>query len=979
MNALPPKPPIRQALEPALLEATPWPDCLRALLPLRGLVVTLRFGAAASFNLYHQAAVSALVRELLNMSARESATLHLFLCTDAVESGRIRYRKGETYRFTVLGLPGSEDLLSRLVASLKRLQVDPKSSEDQTPFRGKVVLESLEDYFGMQPVQPGQPLREYGWNDLLSEAEDWRTRGPMCIRFLSPVALKLSDKAQICSDASQFSWRLLAGRIHSILKGLIKDHPLSKARYGIPPDMNGEVPYKDLFWIGTRYFGRTDAASQSPLEEAQSHTVAPRPDPEWKRLEGLMGVVNLPESAAAILPQLVLCQYLGFGLSRTFGWGRFRLESTGGYMNLRRPRPCHSLLEHLMEPASLLRALSDSRKPDVPARFVELCLRVKRQAYQVPPLSCRTIPKPDGSLRELAIPPFADRQLQRAVARILTHNLDTLFSEGSFGYRPQRSRMQARERLVLAREKGLRWSFETDILQCFDHVNWGQLEVRLRAIFGSDPFVDLLMEWVRAPLCMGGRVQPRTQGLPTGSPLSPVLINLFLDDLDKDLQNQGFHATRYADDLVVQCENETQALAASSAVTRSLDEKGLQIQPGKTRILPPEASLKFLGYEIPGVGLEDRDETLDPEDVFVVQSEPDNPTEGPAYPAMETFESEVVPHPGEDWKGTHLIIHPPVRQVALEHGSLVIRDREGTILQRSPLDAAASVLLLGNHHITPSALRACLARGVPVHFASALGKYQGCAAAGPSAPDLWLRQDTRLADPEACLRFARRTVHARITHQREVLRRHAHKHPEAMARGLEAMKRCQEASLRANSPELLRGLEGLAAKHYFQLFGLLVGPSWGFTTRQQHPAPDPVNALLDLSSSILHHLVDTSLRAEGLNPWCGYMHQRYGRHRVLASDLMEPFRHVMERLVLGALGVILEPKDFDHAEKGVCRLDDAALRRFSRYLHIQLARPFRTPENPVPQLLMGHVMGQTAAFRRWVQEKEADFLPWRNR
>ncbi|MEI8332023.1 MAG: CRISPR-associated endonuclease Cas1, partial [Methanomicrobiales archaeon] len=513
----------------------------------------------------------------------------------------------------------------------------------------------------------------------------------------------------------------------------------------------------------------------------------------------------------------------------------------------------------------------------------------------------------------------------------------------------------------------------------FDNIDWARLETRLQAIFGSDPFVELLMAWVQAPLRTVHGLEDRVRGLPTGSPLSPVLVNLFLDDLDRDLQHEGFQATRYADDLVVQCRSEAQAQAASLVVRRSLEEKGLQVKPAKTQVIPPSQPLRFLGYIIQEEG------TPLPEDEWDVGASSDaaldefmSPVEPEALPTPGEHAPERVPHSGEGWEGSHLIVLPPVRHLVVDHGTLAIRDHEGTLLQRTPIDTTASVLLLGQHHVSPAALRACLARGIPLHFASSFGAYLGSAAAGPSRPALWLKQDLRLADPAACLRLSQRTVHARIAHQREVLRRHAHKHPEVLRQGLEAMKHCQAESLRAGDQDILRGLEGLASRHYFAAFALLVPGEWGFKNRLRHPAPDPTNALLDLASTFLHNLTDTTLRAEGLNPWCGFMHQPHGRHRVLVSDLMEPFRHHMERAVPGALGGLLTPGDF-HSEGGRCRLETAAHRRFRHHLLANLSHPFQTPEDPSPRPLSGHLLAQARNFRRWVQGQADDFQPWKSR
>jgi group II intron reverse transcriptase/maturase/CRISPR-associated endonuclease Cas1 len=937
---------------------------------LKGLVVTLRFQADASLHLFHNAALTAFVRDLLALPPSEGEAVHALYCVDALESGRIAYQKGETYRFTFIGLPGSDALLERLADALRTLRDDASIASAKVPFRGKVTLHALGDLFGPWRWTVGDPwngLDLTPWCDenLLEEAGRLTQQAPIHLEFLSPAALRLpgkklirgKKKVAICDDASGFTLELLLERLWSTFSDLIKAQPGGGA-LGRPAGITGEIVERDLFWIGTRYFTDGDDPNRSEAK----HTKGAKPN-DPTEMAGLMGRIQLPPCDLAILQGLVLCQYLGLGRSRSFGLGRYQLVGESATAPLHRPSPCRSLLRKMMAPETIQAALQRSRHPQAVAHLTQLCLSAQQGTYVPPGLARKDIPKKDGGLRQLAIPPFADRQLQRAVAHILSSNLDTLFSDGSFGYRPKRSRDQARRRLEEARRRGLSWSFETDILQCFDHIPWTALELRLRAIYGPDPFVHLIMAWVKAPFRDGG--PPRTMGLPTGSPLSPVLINLFLDDLDRDLEHQNLHATRYADDLVVQCASRSEARQAEGVVQDSLKEKGLQIKPEKTAILPPDVPLHFLGYVLttqPGTS--------------------DDPASEEGDPWWETLEGPteavVVPSAEDTWRGAHLIVRPPLRQVALEAGSLVVRDLEGACLQRVPLDGTATVLLLGNHNLTPKALRACLERGVPVHFASAQGRYQGCAASGPAFPGLWQCQSERLADPSTCLDLARRTIHARITHQREVLRRHAHRNPEELQAGMNLLSRCQRDCHRASDLEVLRGLEGLATRTYFRHYADLLPPPWVFPARHYHPAPDPVNALLDLSYSMLRHLTDTSLRARGLDPWTGFYHQPHGRHPILASDLMEPFRHVMERVVLRGLR-LLSPADFGPSKEGGVRLSDPALRRYLSHLLIQTQRPFRTPDDATPRTLPGHLLVQAERFRAWVQGQSGTFEPWRNR
>lgn len=154
---------------------------------------------------------------------------------------------------------------------------------------------------------------------------------------------------------------------------------------------------------------------------------------------------------------------------------------------------------------------------------------MRNGSYRIPPLREVRIPKDDGGERVLAIPPFRDRVLQRTVAQVIGPGLESLMSTGSYGFRRGRSRHQAARSIQRAySERQCRWVLESDVDDCFDSVAWTRLHTRLVALFGEDPVVDWILAWMQAPTPDGNR----KPGLPQGSPLSPLLAKLMLDDTD---------------------------------------------------------------------------------------------------------------------------------------------------------------------------------------------------------------------------------------------------------------------------------------------------------------------------------------------------------------------------------------------------------------------------------------------------------------
>jgi RNA-directed DNA polymerase len=206
------------------------------------------------------------------------------------------------------------------------------------------------------------------------------------------------------------------------------------------------------------------------------------------------------------------------------------------------------------------------------------------------------IPKPGGGERQLGIPTVLDRLLQQALLQVLQPIFDPTFSAASFGFRPGRSAHQA---VLAARahlRAGHRWVVDLDLEKFFDRVNHDVLMARVARRVKDPRVLRLIRRYLQAGVLAGGVVSPRTEGTPQGGPLSPLLSNILLDELDKELERRGHRFVRYADDCNVYVRSQAAGERVMASLVRFLKKRlRLEINRNKSAVARPWQR-KFLGY-----------------------------------------------------------------------------------------------------------------------------------------------------------------------------------------------------------------------------------------------------------------------------------------------------------------------------------------------------------------------------------------------
>lgn len=240
-----------------------------------------------------------------------------------------------------------------------------------------------------------------------------------------------------------------------------------------------------------------------------------------------------------------------------------KVEELRGYMNANWPSIKQSILERSYRPA--------------PVRRVE-------------------IPKPNGGVRKLGIPTAVDRTLQQSIVQILTPIFETEFQENSYGFRPGRSCEQAVLKLLEYLNEGYEWIVDIDLEKFFDNVPQDKLMSYVGRVIHDPDTESLIRKYLKSGVMENGMYEATELGTPQGGNLSPLLSNVMLNELDKELVKRGLRYVRYADDCVIAVRSGASANRVMHTITKWIEQKlGLKVNTTKTHVSRP-SKLKYLGF-----------------------------------------------------------------------------------------------------------------------------------------------------------------------------------------------------------------------------------------------------------------------------------------------------------------------------------------------------------------------------------------------
>jgi RNA-directed DNA polymerase len=239
---------------------------------------------------------------------------------------------------------------------------------------------------------------------------------------------------------------------------------------------------------------------------------------------------------------------------------------------------------------------------DLPGHIRSLHEQLLSGTYRPQAVRLVEIPKPNGGTRRLGIPTIADRVVQQSIQTALQSVYDPCFSPSSYGFRPGRSAHQAIEQAARYVQEGKVWVVDIDLKSFFDEINHDRLMSRLRKTITDKRLVNLIHLYLRAGMMEGGLVSQRIAGTPQGGPLSPLLSNIVLDELDRELEARGLSFARYADDCNIFVKSRRSAERVMQSLTHFIEEKlKLKVNREKSGIRRCD-EVKFLGHTIEANG-----------------------------------------------------------------------------------------------------------------------------------------------------------------------------------------------------------------------------------------------------------------------------------------------------------------------------------------------------------------------------------------
>lgn len=600
------------------------------------------------------------------------------------------------------------------------------------------------------------------------------------------------------------------------------------------------------------------------------------------------------------------------------------------------------------------------------ARLNQLRADLLRGTYEPRPYRKVSIPKKKAGYRILTIPSIRDRIVHTSIATALTPILEPQFEDCSFAYRPNRGVTQAVARIEHWRDRGYQYVIEADIVRFFDSIDHALLLAKLRAALsatsGADPLLGLIEQMISD---QGTALSTPGVGLVQGSPLSPILANLFLDALDEEIESKGVKLVRFADDFVILCKSRKKAERALEHCVEVLSDHQLNLHADGTRVVNFDKGFDFVGYLF----------------LRTLALKEDRPKQ---VPSQKTVKSEVtdegviqLQNNGSRFDQAHRVLYviDPRHRLTVRNRSFSIVTDEGVELIAIANGRVARIEVGPGVIFDHLSMVLAIETGVSLAILDGFGQTKGVVeTALRKRAGLHLAQAKATCSESFRTRLAAKVVQARIRSQRtQLMRLNRRQSLPSVKTSVQTMKRALQQVDKAQTVEELMGAEGYSSAHYWPAIGTLSGQIEK-VFRRNRPAKDPLNAAMNYLVGILERDMRAAIQGAGLHSGFAVLHGTRDRHEGFLFDMMEPFRAPLTEGLAVFLFTSrrLSEGAFTPDVSGRLALSDAARRLLIESYEAAVSKRVNTPCGGYKLGWRGQMLAQCRSFAKAVISGKAD-------
>ena len=809
----------------------------------------------------------------------------------------VRFREGDRFFLDVLFFQAASNEIERWRSGFIEYLADPGTGRNYA-------------------LHEAGPVEERSYSDLLGEVGKLPTEGELCLEFLTPVPFKrLKKHLRTYLDKGVFieSFKSRFSRL-----------------FGTPVNYSAG---NNHFFILPYYWKYTEYRHQSHSQPQQIQLV-----------NGCTGKLYIKGRYSNLLPYLIIGSELHAGtkLSNSQGYYLLHRDSPGyftGYFP-RKTAILSVIREVIDRYDNALESLSSAEGiPFSEEAYADKILaEIVSGSYTPAPNTAFYVKKKAGADRLVEQPSLKDLIVQQYLLRTLSDVFDRIFEEESIGFRKGVSRQKAIEMVRSAIAEGYQYVIESDIEDFFPSVDLNHLGRLLDHYLpsGDSLIKGLILKTVQNGYILNGTLHQRIKGIAQGSPLSPLLANLYLDSFDEEVRRWSVKLIRYADDFVIMTRSKEEAEQVLSRTESFLSTIGLRIKKEKTAIRHIGEGFQFLG--------------------------------------MKFGKTEVTVSPEEDYKRLRkpLYITEPYLFLSL-NGEAVDIKKEGVVIETIPLRRISEIIAMEKAVFSTALVRRCAEDNIP--FTITLGSGYFITTIKPDSKNYYDiacehgRRHQSLTDTEI-LSIAKEFAAGKISNFMTLF---AQRYSKGEHLFLAELRRIIEQIYSAGNLQEVRGHEGSAGKKIYSHLNEFIDHSEFHIKKRDRKKPDRINSLLNLGFYLLFSRINATVRAVGLNPYLGFLHAPEDNYESLVCDIEELFRANICRFIIRVINLkIIGKDDFTEEDHGFY-LKKEVKKKFLDQFEAEMVR--KTGKNTLS--LQESIYAQTMVIKNYILEnKPLSFYRW---